>query len=243
MEVPPVEPELVPIPAGPFLMGSTAGKDNERPQHTVALSAYWIGKYPVTNAQYQVFVRNARALPPSHWDGTTYPEGQGDHPVVFVSWEQATAYCQWLSQETGKAYGLPTEAQWEKAARGDDGRTYPWGDAWDAARLNSFEAGRGGTSPVGQFSPEGDSPYGCADMAGNVWEWCADWFDEAEYARRANRVVRDPGGPSEGMYRVVRGGSFINEFYEWNFVRCAARYWGYAPDRFGVFGFRVVVRS
>ncbi len=234
------EPKHVPIPAGPFLMGSDDGDKNERPQHTVELSAYWIGKYPVTNVEYQAFVRDARRKPPYYWDGDAYPEGKGDHPVVHVSWEDATAYCKWLGEKTGKEYRLPTEAQWEKAARGDDGRVYPWGDEWDARRLNSDEGGRGDTSPVGEYSPKGDSPYGCADMAGNVREWCADWFDTEEYVRRAGSSVEDPAGPESGTYRVLRGGAFLDYGVG---VRCSARIFFNLPYvRDSGVGFRVVFR-
>ncbi len=247
------EPQTVPIPAGRFLMGSTeeqaaqavdqgAEEDwvkQEQPQHTVELSAYGIGKYPVTNVEYQAFVRDAGHEPPQHWDGDAYPEGKGDHPVVNVSWEDATAYCQWLSEKTGKEYQLPTEAQWEKAARGDDGWIYPWGNEWDAARLNSAEGGRGDTSSVGQYSTDGDSPYGCADVAGNVWEWCADRFEEAVYKRRAGSVVKDPEGPKEGPYRVLRGGSFANDDLG---VRCSARIFDLPSGRNYYVGFRVVFR-
>jgi len=144
------EPQLVRVPAGPFLMGS-ADKDkeaytNEKPQHTVELSGYWIGKYPLTNLEYQAFVKDADHRPPTHWNGDQCPEGKGDHPVVYVSWEDAAAYCQWLSKKSGKAYRLPTEAEWEKAARGTDRRIYPWGDEFDKDRCNTEEAGIGDTS-------------------------------------------------------------------------------------------------
>jgi formylglycine-generating enzyme required for sulfatase activity len=219
-----VEPQMVRVPAGLFLMGSTAKQalqvvadgldmqfaERERPQHTVELSEYLVGKYPVTNAEYQAFVREAGYKPPLHWDGDKYPEGKGDHPVVNVSWDDAADYCKWLSEKTGKPYRLPTEAEWEKAARGADGRIYPWGNDWDPSKLNSAEGGARDTTPVGQYSPAGDSPYGCADMAGNVWEWCADWFDEQEYQRRAKTAVKDPQGPEKGVTGVVRGGSFNN---------------------------------
>ena len=244
------EPQTVPIPAGRFLMGSTekqavqavergASKGwmkREQPQHTVELSAYWIGKYPVTNVEYQAFVRDAGREPPQRWDGDAYPEGKGDHPVVYVSWEDATVYCRWLSEKTGKEYRLPTEAQWEKAARGDDGRIYPWGNDWDAARLNSAEGGRSDTSSVGQYSPDGDSPYGCADVAGNVWEWCADWFDKEAYERRAGDDVSEPKGPEEGTTRVLRGGAFD---FNGDLVRCAVRHWYLPYHRLNLRGFRV----
>ena len=147
----------------------------------------------------------------------------------------SSAYCKWLSEKKGKAYGLPTEAQWEKAARGDDGRIYPWGNEWDASRLNSREGGPGDTSPVDHYSPRGDSPYGCADMAGNVWEWCADWHGKKEYARRAGSSVEDPAGPESGLLRVLRGGAF-NYF---DLVRCAARYGRNPYARGDGVGFRV----
>ncbi len=233
------EPELVYIPAGPFLIGSDDGLKREQPQHTVELSAYWIGKYPVTNAQYQAFVRDGGREPPEHWDGDAYLDEKGDHPVVYVSWDDAVAYCKWLGEKTGKEYRLPTEAQWEKAARGEHGRKYPWGNEFDASRLNNSLGGLRDTSPVGQFSPKGDSPHGVADMAGNVWEWCADWYDKAEYKRRADGAVVDPEGPSEGTVRVLRGGAFdLNEVI----VRCSARDWCLPDFRGSLIGFRVVFR-
>ncbi len=230
------EPQMVRIPAGKFLMGTTkeqaekvlaetSDKDNwqkrlawEQPQHEVELSEYLIGKYPLTNREYQFFVREGGKAP-SGWDDGQYPPETGDHPVVNVSWNEAQAYCQWLSQKTGKHYRLPTEAEWEKAARGEDGRVYPWGDEFDPARANIDETKIGGTSPVGQFSPQGDSPFGCADMSGNVWEWCADWFDENEYKKRKT-TIKDPVGPENGRDRVLRGGSFG---YDRHFARCADR--------------------
>ena len=231
------EPQTVPIPAGKFLMGTTkeqagkvlaevSDKDNwqkwlawEQPQHEVELSEYLIGKYPVTNREYQFFVREGGKAP-AGWDDGQYPPETGDHPVVNVSWDDAQAYCQWLGQKTKKNYRLPTEAEWEKAARwnppspngrgaGGEGqaRVYPWGDDFDLDRANTAESKTGGTSTVGQFSPKGDSPYGCADMSGNVWEWCADWFDENEY-KNTKTPIKDPRGPEKGRNRVLRGGSF-----------------------------------
>ncbi len=260
-EAPPIkayEPELVHIPAGPFQMGTSQEQVEwmvaktewaaewekegyfkpEMPAHEVQLSEYRMGRTPVTNAEYGAFVRDTGQEPPSHWEAGTYPKELSDHPVVNVSWEAARAYCQWLAEATGRPYRLPTEAEWEKAARGQDGRLYPWGNEFEAAKLNSAESGRDETTPVGQFSPEGDSPYGAADMAGNVWEWCADWYDEREYERRSEGAVQDPQGPEEGEFRVLRGGSF--SFTTGN-VRCASRGWD-DPD-FGnwVIGFRVAL--
>jgi formylglycine-generating enzyme required for sulfatase activity len=232
------EPQMVKIPAGKFLMGSTkeqaeqaiqmgAGKDwveVEQPQHEVELSDYSIGKYPVTNREYQFFVKDGGQAPQG-WDGDQYPPEKGDHPVVYVSWNDALAYCEWLGKKSGgKAnYRLPTEAEWEKAARwkpshltspkgrgGGESLIYPWGNAFGEKNANTAEAGLKDTSPVGQFSPKGDSPYGCVDMAGNVWEWCADWFDEKEYKNRAGKVVKDPHGSENGSARVLRGGAWYN---------------------------------
>jgi len=246
------EPQMVRIPAGKFLMGSTqeqealAIKDGlaknlaevEQPQHSVELSEYSIGKYPVTNREYQAFVREVKFRSPESWDNDQYPAEKGDHPVVNISWEDAAAYCKWLSEKTGKAYRLPTEAEWEKAARGTDGRIYPWGDKFTRKMANTEEALIGETTPVGQFSPKGDSPFGCVDMAGNVWEWCADWFRGREYQNRANGEVTDPCGTDSGNERVERGGSFYNERKH---ARCAYRR-GYSPhywDRHT--GFRVAL--
>ena len=196
------EPQMVRIPAGKFLMGSTeeqaaqaikdgADKDwvqNETPQHTVDLSEYSIGKYPITNREYQAFVREAKYNPPRGWDGDQFPAERGSHPVVNVSWNDANEYCKWLSEKTKKNYRLPTEAEWEKAARGEDGRVYPWGNDFDPKKANTGESKIGGTSDVGKFSPRGDSQYGCADMIGNVWEWCNDWFTENEYKSRKETI-------------------------------------------------------
>ena len=192
------EPQMIRIPAGKFLMGSTkeqaaqaikdgADKDwveREQPQHTVELSEFSIGKYPITNREYQAFVRDAKFKPPNGWDGDQFPAEKGSHPVVNVSWDDAIAYCKWLSEKTNKQYRLPTEAEWEKAARcqgENESLIYPWGNNFDPNNANTAEAKIGDTSDVGKFSPQGDSPYGCADMIGNVWEWCNDWFDENEY--------------------------------------------------------------
>ena len=217
------EPELVAIPAGPFLMGSTDeqiqqvikdGLDEkwvkpESPQHQIELPRYWIGKYPITNNEYFAFVRAADYKAPKGWENGEPPQDRGDHPVVNVSWEDASAYCQWLSEETGKTYRLPTEAEWEKAARSTDGRVYAWGNDLPTEQLCNFDRNVGGTTPVGQYSPQGDSPYNCADMLGNVWEWTDSWyqaypgseFEHEDYGERY-RVLR--GGAWSSLRRIVR---------------------------------------
>ena len=193
----------------------------EQPQHTVELSEYTISRFPIINREYQAFVRDTKHNPPRGWDGDQFPVEKGTHPVVNVSWDDAVAYCKWLSEKRGKSYRLPTEAEWEKAACGKDGRIYPWGDKFDPRNANTSETKLGGTSEVGQFSPQGDSPYGCMDMAGNVWEWCHDWFNENEYKNRAGKNVKDPQGPPQGKVRVLRGGSFNDSRKD---VRCAGRF-------------------
>jgi formylglycine-generating enzyme required for sulfatase activity len=210
----------------------------EQPQHEVELSGYSIGKYPITNREYQTFVKETKYKPPQGWDGDQYPTERGDHPVVHVSWEDAVAFCNWLSQKTNNSYRLPTEADWEKAARGEDERIWPWGNEFGEENANTNETGIGDTSPVGQFSPQGDSPYGCADMIGNIWEWCADWFDENEYKNRQGQQVEYPEGPQKGNAHVLRGGSFsINRRY----ARCAYRGGYYPNDLYGSYGFRVAL--
>lgn len=211
-------PIMVRIPAGKFLMGTkdedwksgfTSMYIREKPQHEVELSEYFIGKYPVTNHEYQVFIKDTKYRLPEGWENVQYPVGKGDHPVVYVSWIDAQAYCKWLSQKTGKQYQLPSEAEWEKAARGTDCRMFPWGDDYDEKKANVLISGSSETTPVGKFSKAGgDSPYGCADMAGNVWEWCNDWFDEYEYEKRSGKEVKDPLGPENGHEKVLRGGSW-----------------------------------
>lgn len=239
---------LIKIPESDFMMGSDlkhdpAAREDELPQHPVHLTDYYIGHYPITNTQYQLFKdateprkfgEEGRA---GHWQS---PPGKEMHPVVNVSWEEATAFCMWLSQETGVIFRLPTEAEWEKAARGhstsaDDSRIYPWGDKWDAKRANTGDAYTG-TTAVGQFSPAGDSPYGIADMAGNVWEWCADRYGEGEYKTR-KKLVRNPYGPEAGEGVVVRGGAFDKDAKH---ARCAYRNWYYPFNRRRDVGFRVV---
>lgn len=157
------------VPPGPFLMGSdraidSQASDNELPQHQVTLPGYWIGRYPVTVAQFKAFVEESGHRPADR-DSLRGPD---DHPVVNVTWHDALAYCRWLGAKTGLLVTLPSEAEWEKAARGTDGGIYPWGnDPPDDSRCN-FGGRVGQTTPVGRYSPRGGSPYGCADMAGNV---------------------------------------------------------------------------
>ena len=229
-------PAMVEVPAGPFLMGSTDQQladvlrqdakltwvENEKPQHTLTLPRYWIGKTPVTNAQFRPFVESdgytnqaywtsvgwqwreaEKIVKPLSWDNAKW--NGADYPVVGVSWFEALAYCRWLSQQTGIAFRLPTEAEWEKAARGPDGRLYPWGNTWEEGRCNSEEANIECTTPVGKY-PTGASPYGALDMVGTVWEWCVTQWQkpypyQLEDEWQAAYVEADEK-------RVVRGGSW-----------------------------------
>jgi formylglycine-generating enzyme required for sulfatase activity len=153
--------------------------------------------------------------------------------VVRVTWHDAMAYCQWLAEAAGKAYRLPSEAEWEKAARGRDGRIWPWGNEWDEKRCNSEQGGVGDTTPVGQYSPGGDCPYSCVDMAGNVWEWTPSLLKGYPYDPEDGREDAEAGDS-----RVVRGGAFSNLQ---GFARCASRNWCDPDYRHWLVGFRVVV--
>jgi formylglycine-generating enzyme required for sulfatase activity len=234
-------PGMVRVPAGTFLMGSPdgTGSNGEHPQHSVYLDEFWIDQYEVTNRQYRQFCdAKGRTYPsdPGFSDMSDYFTNYPDYPVVNVSWEDANAYAQWAGKR------LPTEAEWEKAARGTDGRKYPWGnDEPDAGGFYRANWGEGGkrdgfkyTSPVGSYE-RGKSLYGCYDMAGNVWEWCADWYDE-NYCGRSPE--NNPQGPSSGSYRVFRGGGWG---YNADWLRCAIRYWCEPGDRDLNLGFRCAV--
>jgi formylglycine-generating enzyme required for sulfatase activity len=233
----PFEPELILIPASEFLMGSDPEKDkgafdDEQPQHIVYLPDYFIAKTPVTNAQYAAFVEATGHRSPDHWEGGKLPRGKEDHPVVWAYWDDAMAYCRWLARVTGKAYRLPIEAEWEKGARGTDGRIYPWGNEWDPKRCNSKEDGPADTTPVGVY-PQGASPYGLLDMAGNVWEWCHSLFKPYPYDPNDGREH-----PQASGRRLMRGGAFN---YNEKFVRCAYRYRNDPLNRRSNLGFRLVL--
>lgn len=204
------EPEWVTIPAGEFTMGGEK-YDDGKPVHRVFVSEFRLARTPVTNVQYWLYVQETGAQPPLHWRGKSPTQDIWAHPVVCVNWDDVQVYCAWLEAKIGKPVRLPTEAEWEKAARGNqDTRRYPWGDEFDVARCNNWELWReteaGGTSPVGVF-PEGASPYGCLDMSGNVWEWVQDWYRERYYQKSSQR---DPQGPQTGESRVLRNGPWLS---------------------------------
>ena len=191
---------MILIPSGSFVMG---GRDEEspsaeRPSHTVNLNSFHINPFPVTNQDYREFVAVTGHRTPIHWQRGTFPAGLGNHPVANVSWTDAKAYADWSGAR------LPTEAEWEKASRGTDERPYPWGERFvEGERCNSTNI-IGTTTPVDEF-PDGRSPYGIWDMAGNIYEWCHDYFDE-EYYRIS--PAANPRGPEGGQERVIRGGSY-----------------------------------
>lgn len=227
----PIQIELLCVPAGEFLMGSNPTKDkyavnDEQPQHLVYLSEYYIGKTPVTNVQYAAFAKATNL-------SFEIPKDKDQHPVVMVSWNDAVAFCEWLSDETQQTFSLPSEAQWEKAARGIDGRIYPWGNDFDKNKCNTQDGGVGDTTPVGKYSPVGDSPYGCVDMSGNVGEWCLNGWDAQAYIKR----ISDMQNLENENIKVVRGGSWI--FYG-GAARLAMRDYARVDNSNSAYGFRIV---
>jgi formylglycine-generating enzyme required for sulfatase activity len=227
--------EFVVIPAGQAILGTSDEQvrrlllkedwarewhekdmfQTEQPQHTVTLRAFEISRCPVTNADYHAFVWSTGYRAPRSWNGFTFPENLADHPVVDVSRPDAEAYCQWLSQQYGGVYRLSTEAEWERAARGDDDRQYPWGKEFDPWRCNTVESGKRGTTPVGSYSPSGDSPFGVSDMAGSVWEWTSSLFRPYPYDPNDGRE-----NPKASGVCVVRGGAY---YYSRKLARVVSR--------------------
>ena len=229
---------MVYVPAGEFLMGSVegVGNDDEHPQHTVYLDAYWIDQTEVTNAMYEKCVTDGMCTPPSNYSSYTRDSYYGNYefanyPVIYMNWDQANKYCEWAGRQ------LPTEAQWEKAARGTDGRTYPWGNQEPTPNLANYGVIQGDATAVGSYT-EGASPYGVLDMAGNVWEWVADWYGADYYASQSG--WENPQGPQAGEGRVLRGGSWY--YFEYG-LRSASRYWDVPTYTGSNGGFRCVLNS
>jgi len=255
----PDEPLLgfVEIPAGPFLMGSIKvhdqdASDNELPQHEVVLPRYFIGRYPVTVGQFRAFVEASGHRP----EGEDHLHGPLNHPAVGVTWYEALQYCHWLTErlraweaapallasllrQQGWEVTLPSETEWEKAARGSDGRIYPWGNAPDPNRANYDATGIYTTNAVGCF-PDGASPYGVEELSGNVWEWTRSLYEDYPYPTDKKALAeREDLQASKNQARVLRGGAFFNLH---GYVRCASR-GGDLPDfRYELSGCRVVVR-
>lgn len=261
---------MVFIPPGEFTMGSEE-KDYEKPLHKVDLSGYWMGKTEVTKKQFNLFVKDKGYVTEAEksggaltWTGEKWEkiesinwrnpgfEQEDNHPVVCVSWNDALEYCKWLSNKKGVNFKLPTEAQWEKAARGTDKRKYPWGNlapsgervnfadkqAWIKAKRSradkDIDDGYAYTAPVGSYSA-GVSPYGLLDMAGNVWEWCSDWYGSDYYK---NAPKKNPPGPESGTRprRVMHGGAWSDPAVN---LRCAHRGYAEPSERGTILGFRL----
>jgi formylglycine-generating enzyme required for sulfatase activity len=252
LATPLLDVELVYIPAGDFVMGSDPRQsefvqDEELPLHTLALPEYYLARTPVTNRQYLAFVQAREYHRPEHWPSDAFLEDQADHPVINVSWYDAMAYCAWLTEQLGDetcqvkvwraegwetidvdskawCFGLPSEAEWEKGARGTDGRLYPWGNLWDTKRCNTKESRSTGTTPVDAY-PLGVSPYGVLDVAGNVWEWTRTLWGvdilESPFKYPYNPADgREDIEAGKGTHRVLRGGSFN---YGRDAARCTSR--------------------
>jgi formylglycine-generating enzyme required for sulfatase activity len=257
------------IPEGYFQMGSEDGPDYEQPIHAVWLDAFWMDRTEVTNFQFAEFVDASGYETDAELAGWSYVfdmasdqwpkvagadwrhprgpagnlDGLGDHPAAYISWTDASAYCRWAGRR------LPSEAEWEKAARGTDRRLFPWGDQKPGARLLNFadrnisvgwadpdsDDGYAFTAPVGRY-PEGASPYGVLDMAGNVWEWVNDWFDQEYYLSQT--VWSNPAGPSVRQGRVLRGGSWYDSG---NVTRSSFRLGYYPTYWYAYYGFRCAV--
>jgi formylglycine-generating enzyme required for sulfatase activity len=223
------EPPMAAIPEGWFTMGCDNGRDDERPSHRVWIDRLKLGIYQVTRAEYAQFIAETRRTAPPFWDDPNFQEPQ--QPVVGPSWFDAIAFCEWLSKITGRNYRLPTEAEWERAARGGiEGQLYSWGNTPPEDLPNYAERWRSGPEPVGLYAP---NPYGLFDMGDNVHEWCADWYDPQYYERSPER---NPQGPEQGSRRASRGGAWRHHI---KVSRCAARSSIPPEFKYADYGFRV----
>jgi len=198
---------MVLIPAGEFVMGTNDRLPDEGPEHKVTLPAFYIDKYEVTNLQYKQFIDATNHKSPEHFRNRTFPDGKADHPVTYVTWYDAGEYCRWAGKR------LPTQEEWEKAARGTDGRTYPWGNDFSISRANTPQRWMvleqdGDTTPAGAF-PSGVGPYGTYDMSGNVWEWTSSWYKPYP----GNHRITENYGEK---YKVLKGGSW----WDCTFYKC-----------------------
>jgi formylglycine-generating enzyme len=222
-------PTLISIPAGWFLMGCDAGQDNEKPVHRVWVDDFLLGACQVRNADYAQFLCDARALPPPFWSNPHL--NHPDQPVVGVSWHEAVRYCEWLSARTNRLFRLPSEAEWERAARGGrESALFPWGDAPPDTLAGYAERWKSGPEPVGSAEPNGFGLYNTCD---NVHEWCRDWYDPNYYAVSPER---NPRGPESGTRRASRGGSWRHHI---KMSRCAARSSIPPEFQYADYGFRV----
>src|SRR6202049_494387 len=224
-----LEPDLVRIPEGWFWMGSDSGQDNERPVHRLWVDAFFLAAHQVRNSDYSLFLRAPETpVPPFLQDPNfDHPE----QPVVGVSWYEAASYCDWLSRDSGRRFRLPTEAEWERAARGGvESQLYPWGDAPPQSLSDYEKRWKKGPEPVAQYAP---NAFGLYDICENVHEWCSDWYQADYYAASPER---NPRGPEQGNRRASRGGSWRHHIKA---SRCAARSSIPAEFHYADYGFRV----
>ena len=222
-------PDIATIPGGWFLMGSVQGQENEQPCHRVWVDSFCIGRFPVTNHEYTKFIEATRKQPPPFFLNPIFSDPE--QPVVGVSWEDAVAYCAWLSEQVHASLRLPTEAEWERAARGGlAGALYPWGDEPPPQTFVGADPESGGPAKIGVNAPNG---FGLYDMSENVHEWCADWYDYGYYSHSPER---NPRGPAFGQRRVSRGGSWRHRI---QYSRCAARSSLPADFKYADYGFRL----
>jgi formylglycine-generating enzyme len=223
------EPQMVRIPEGWFWMGCECGRDDEKPAHCVWVDAFELAAHQVTNEQYACFLASTNTTPPRCWTDANFNHSQ--MPVVAVSWHEAAAYCDWLNKATGRTYRLPTEAEWERAARGGaEGFPYPWGDTAPETIPDYAKRWKTGPEPVGLYAP---NAYGLYNMGDNVHEWCADWYDDGFYSHSPKQ---NPRGAERGSRRASRGGSWRHHV---KVTRTAARS-SIPPDfKYTDYGFRV----
>jgi formylglycine-generating enzyme required for sulfatase activity len=247
-------------------MQNTYARGWPRSQHVLYLPDYYIARTPITSAQYAAFLQDTDHPRPMRWRSNRPPKGKEQYPVVYISWHDAIAYCRWLAEATNKPYRLPSEAQWEKAASWEDRtmmtdragtdsrlpttvdtlqgrqRRYPWGDEWDTECCNTVESGLNAVTPVAAY-PQGASPYGLLDMAGNVWEWMlslwgSDWYKPFFGYPYDASDGREDLTADDSVCRVLRGGSFA---YLGEFSQCVFRYKNYPVNSSDGIGFRVVL--
>ena len=225
----PIEPSLISIPEAWFLMGSASGQDCERPVHRVSTDAFLLAATQVTNTEYECFVNSTASDPPPFWHDQNF--NQPHQPVTGVSWFDAHRYCQWLSSETGRTYRLPTEAEWERAARGDLQQTdFPWGNEPPQSLPDYATRWQTGPEPVARFAP---NKFGLYNICDNVHEWCSEWYDPSYYSISPDR---NPRGPEHGQRKASRGGSWRHHV---RVSRCSSRS-SIPPDfHYADYGFRV----
>lgn len=233
MQLVQIEPAVVRIPAGDFLMGSDKGQDCERPIHRVRIDSFLLAETQVTNEQYGRFLRATSSTPPPFWNDQNFNHPR--QPVVGVSWHDAARYCEWLTAESGRRFRLPTEAEWECAARGGlKQKQFPWGDEPPQTLPNYSTRWQTGPEPVAQYAP---SAYGLYDIGDNVHEWCSDWYDPNYYAISPERNPQGPEqSPLNPARKSSRGGSWRHHI---KVARCSARSSIPPEFQYADYGFRV----